>query len=510
MERFVTAVVKHETNTFSPIPTRLEDFGHRGPAPGPIYGEVALDAYRGTATPAGAYIDIAEREGAELAFPIAANATPGGCPEDSLIDHAADTIVAAVEQGCDALFLDLHGGMVTPRYDDPEGELLSRIRAEAPDLPIAVAFDFHTNLSALTIDNATVITGYRTYPHVDQYEAGARAGNTLVRAVNGEVDPVLLWHSLPVLSHLNKQTPSRQPMKDIMGKAIAAEAAGDVLNAGLLGCFPLADIPYVGMHAIVVVDGEHGIAAGRSLLKDLMTMAWARRADFVFEVEPIEKSLANARQLPDGPIVLADHGDVAGSGGATDNMAVLAEAMRQGLDDMCAGPIWDPGAVAQMVEAGVGAKVTLDLGGKTDCPAIGVTGRPLAVAGTVKQITDGTFTVTAPMSTGTVVTMGPCAVLDTGGIEILVSSLRHEPFDTGVFTHAGIDPASKRYIMMKTRQHFRAGFEPIIKHVVMVSGPGITTSDYSQYPWDRVRRPIYPLDPDTPPNFPAAWGAPDA
>ncbi|MCG8548165.1 MAG: M81 family metallopeptidase, partial [Alphaproteobacteria bacterium] len=223
MKRFVTAVVKHETNTFSPIPTRLEDFGHRGPEPGPLYGDIALDAYRGTATPAGAYIDIAEREGAELAFPIAANATPGGCPEDSLIDHAADTIVAAVEQDCDALFLDLHGGMVTPGYDDPEGELLSRIRTAAPDVPIAVAFDFHTNLSALTIDNATVITGYRTYPHVDQYEAGARAGNTLIRALKGEADPVILWHSLPVLSHLNKQTPSRQPMKDIMDKAIAAE-----------------------------------------------------------------------------------------------------------------------------------------------------------------------------------------------------------------------------------------------------------------------------------------------
>lgn len=505
MKRFVTAVVKHETNTFSPIAMPLSEFGRYGPEPGPISGDLALQAYRGTRTPAAAFIDIADREGAELVFPLAANATPGGCPEDSLIDHAAEKIIAAVSAGCDALFLDLHGGMVTPGYDDPEGALLSRIRAVAPELPIAVAFDFHTNLSQLTIDNATVITAYRTYPHIDQYETGARAGGTLIRSMKGEVDPVMLWHSLPILSHLNKQTPSRQPMKDIMDKAIAAEAAGTVLNAGLLGCFPLADIPFVGMHAIVVVDRNGDRAAGEALLRDLMTMAWERRAEFVFETEPVETSIAHAKTLGAGPILLADHGDVAGSGGTTDVMAVLEEVMRQGLEDVCAGPIWDPAAVAQMMEAGVGAEVTLQLGGKVDFPAIGHTARPLEITGVVQRITDGKFTVTAPMATGTQQNMGQCAVLDIGGIEILVSTHRHEPFDIGCFTHAGIDPAAKRYILIKSRQHFRAGFEPIIEHVVMVSGPGITTSDYGLYPWQRVRRPVYPLDLDTAPNFPPAW-----
>jgi microcystin degradation protein MlrC len=177
--------------------------------------------------------------------------------------------------------------------------------------------------------------------------------------------------------------------------------------------------------------------------------------------------------------------------------------IRQGLDGVCAGPFWDPKAVAQMVDAGVGARLTLALGGNTDFPEIHESGRPLEISGTVKRITDGKFTVTGPMGTGTRQNLGQCAVLDTGSIEILVSEHRHEPFDTGCFTHAGIDPAGKRYILIKSRQHFRAGFEPIIKHVVMVSGPGITTSDYGQYPWKRVRRPIYPLDPATPSNLPA-------
>ena len=505
MKRFVVAMVKHETNTFSPVPTPLTAFGRYGPQAGPAYGAAALAAYRGTATAAGAYVDLVKDSGAELAFPIAANATPGGCPEDSLIDHAAERIMEEVAKGCDALFLDLHGGMATPGYDDPEGELLSRIRRAAPGLPIAVAFDFHTNLSQQTIDNATVITAYRTYPHVDQYETGMRAGRTLLRALAGEVEPRMLWHSLPILSHLNQQTPSRQPMKDIMDRAIAEEAAGTVLNASVLGCFPLADIPFVGMHGIVVVDSRSDRGEGGRLLHELMSMAWERRAQFVFEVEPVEKSIAHAKTLGDGPVLLADHGDVAGSGGSTDVMAVLEEALRQGLTDMCVGPIWDPIAVDKMVAAGVGSPVDLEIGGQTDAPAIGHKAKPLRLSGTVRRITDGRFTVTGPMGTGTRQNLGRCAVLDTGGIEIVVSSERHEPFDTGCFTHAGIDPARKRFILIKSRQHFRAGFGPIIKHVVMVSGPGITTSDYGQFPWNRVRRPIYPLDLDTPSNLPASF-----
>lgn len=505
MKRFVTAVVKHETNTFSPVPTPLTAFGHYGAQAGPAYGAAAIAAYQGTATPVGAFLDLIKEARAELAFPIAANATPGGCPEDSLIEHAVERILEDVKKGCDALFLDLHGGMATPGFDDPEGELLERIRKAAPGLPIAVAFDFHTNLSQKTIDNATVITAYRTYPHVDQYETGQRAGRTLLRALAGEVEPRILWHSLPILSHLNCQTPSRQPMKDIMDRAIAAEADGTVLNASVLGCFPLADIPYVGLHGIVVVDAKTDKGQGGRLLHELMSMAWERRAQFVFHVEPVGDSIGRAKDLGDGPILLADHGDVAGSGGSTDVMAVLGECRRQGLGNMCVGPIWDPIAVDHMIEAGVGAPVDLEVGGRTDAPAIGFRGEPLRLAGTVRRITDGRFTVTGPMATGTKLDLGRCVVLDTGDAEILISSERHEPFDTGCFTHAGIDPSRKHYILIKSRQHFRAGFEPIIRHVVMVSGPGITTSDYGQYPWHRVRRPIYPLDLDTPSNLPAQF-----
>ena len=500
MQRFVTAVFSHETNTFSSIQTPLEAFGRFSGGNGPVSGDVALATYRGTNTSVAAFIDIADEVGAELNFAIAAQATPSGTAEDTVLELVADAICDAVNAGCDALFLDLHGGMVTKGFDDPEGELLRRIREVAPDLPICVAFDFHTNMSQATAENATVITGYRTYPHIDNYETGERAGRTLLRALKGEVDPIILWHSLPLLTHLNCQTPSRQPMKDIMDMAIAAEADGRVLNASVLGGWPLADIPHVGVHGVVVADRPQANEA-QALLMDLMAMTWDRRDDFFFAVEPVEDSIARARKMTDGPIVLADHGDVGGSGGSTDVPVVLDEVIRQGLEDVCAGPFWDPETVKQLVAAGIGAEVTVQFGGRIDFPAIGLKGEPLELTGTVRRITDGKFVVTGPKNTGIHEDLGLTAVLDIGNIEIVICSTRHEPYDLGVFTHAGIDPAQKKFILIKSRQHFRAGFEPILKDVVMVSGPGICTSDYSQFPWKNVRRPIYPLDRDVDPGL---------
>lgn len=498
--RFVTAVMRHETNTFSPIPTPVADFGRVGPTDGPARGDEAYRVYAGTNNPVAAYIDIAKDEGAELVFPIAANAHPSAPAPGEIIDLCAEAIIEAVQKGCDALFLDLHGAMVTQDHDDGEGDLLKRIRAVAPELPIAVALDFHTNLSADIVDNATVIAGYRTYPHIDMYETGDRAGRTLVRTLKGEVSPVMAWHSLPVLSHMNRHAPSMQPMKDLYAKAIAAEADGSVLNASIFGCFPLADIPHVGLSAIVVADGDKDSA--ERLLYDILNEGWERREEFVFPVEPVETSVAEAKALDDGPVILVDHGDNCGSGGNQDVMAVLAEVMRQDLDDVCAGPFCDPETVAQLIDAGVGATVTVQLGGKVDMPAMGLKGEPLEVTGTVRRITDGSFTITGPMFTGVKFNIGRCAVLDTGKVEIVVSEGRYEPFDVGAFTHAGIDPSRKKYVLLKTRQHFRAGFEPLAKHIVMVSGPGTCTSDYSLFPWKNIRRPVYPLDPEAESNLP--------
>jgi microcystin degradation protein MlrC len=499
--RFVVAGMLHETNTFSPVATPLASFFSRAaaldPAEGPMLtGRRAVDAYAGTNIAFAAFLEAAARVGGEVEVPVYANASPSAPTDRQSFDTMADAIVAAVAKGCDAVMLDLHGAMVVQDYDDGEAELLRRIREVAPDVPIAVALDFHGNLSPALVERANIITGYRTYPHVDMGETGERAAQSLMAMLEGRSRPVTLQRWLPMLTHMNQHSPMFQPMKDIMGRAIELEAAGEVMNASVFGGFPLADIPWAGLSVIVVGDAARpdGRARAQACCDELADLAWERRAEFVYRPDPLAVTITQAKALDEFPVVLADHGNNTASGGSADTMETIAEALRQGLQGILAGPICDPRSVAAMIEAGVGARVTLPIGGRVDMPSIGRKGVPLTLTGTVRAITDGQFTITGPMMTGVKVACGRTAVLDTGPLQLVVSEERTEPVDLGVFTHCGLDPLRARYLIIYSRQHFRAGFQPIAKSILMAAGPGVCSSDYSQFPFRNLRRPIYPLD----------------
>ena len=323
-------------------------------------------------------------------------------------------------------------------------------------------------------------------------ETAQRAGRTLVRMLDGEIEPVMVWGSRPMMTSTLVHAPSRQPMRDIMDMAIAAETSGAVLSASVFGGFPHADIPHTSLSAVIVCDRRAD--QGQVLLDRLLSMAWERRDAFLYTGAPLASQIAHARTLGDGPVVLVDHGDNTASGGTQDVMSVIEEVMRQGLEDVVAGPICDPATVKRLVNAGTAAGVTLSLGGKIDMPQINLPGKPLAVTGKVTRITDGEFVVTGPMATGTRVRMGRTAVLDTGPMQIVVAERRSEPFDLGVFTHCGIDPRRKKYVLIKSRQHFRAGFEPIARHIVMCDGDGCTSSDLRIFTFRNRRRPLYPFE----------------
>lgn len=496
--KFVIASMLHETNTFSPVPTPIGSFD-RGSGCGPLRGQAAIDELADTNYAIGGFIGLARETGAEFSVPIAASANPSGLVAREAYEEMVGAILGEIRKGCDAVMLDLHGAMVTKHLDDGEGELLARIRRLAPAMPIAVALDFHAQITNRMVDNASVITGYRTYPHIDMRLTGERAGRTLLRALAGEVKPLTIWGRRPILSSTLSHTPSRNPMKEIMDRAIAAEASGDALNVSVFGGFPQADIPHLGLSAVVVCDIARAGATerGRALCDSLLDQAWQRREDFKYRGEPLIDSIARARTMTEGPVILVDHGDNTASGGTQDVMSVLEEVARQGLDDVVAGPFCDPQAVARMVAAGIGANVELEVGGRIDMPALHLKGKPMRLAGRISAITDGEFVVTGPMATGAHVHMGRTAVLDTDCIQVVVSEGRVEPFDLGVFTHCGIDPRKKRYVLIKSRQHFRAGFEPIARHIVECQGLGVTASDIALFDYKRRPKPLYPFEADT-------------
>ena len=487
-KRFIIALIKHETNTFSPIETPLERFGH---GHGPLFGRDARNAFEGSATPMAAFIDIAVREGAEIVTPVAAESWPSAACGRATFEQLLRPLEAAVRAGCDAIFLDLHGAMVVEDCDDAEGEILRRVRAIAPRTPIAVTFDFHTNLSPETVALATVITGYKTYPHVDMYEAGRLAGEILVDAIKGRVKPVLKSGRLAIVPSIMRHAPEDGPSGAILALARAAEASGQVLAATLLPAFAHADTRFTALSVVVVGDAKRpgGEAAAQALCDAMLDIARVRAREYAYLPTTLSDDVARAHALgrdgPAGPVLLIDHCDNCGSGGTQDVMTVVEEVLKQGLDDVAIAPIRDPSAVQKMIAAGIGNNVTLSLGGNTDMPSIGLIGRPLAISGRVRSITDGEIVFRGPMYTGLKSHLGPSAVLEVGGTrgraQIVVTSLHHEPFDLVIFRHCGIEPTRKRFILLKSRIHYRAGFKPIASHIVECQGEGVTNADLSVY-----------------------------
>src|ERR1700730_15673218 len=377
--RLLIAMMKHETNTFSPVPTPLARFGH---GPGPLYGDAAVKAYRGTGSGLGAYLDLAEREGAEIVLPIAAGAPPSRPVEDAAFEHIAGVICEAVAKGgYDGIMLDLHAAMVTESLEDGEGELSRRIRAIDPATPIAVALDMHANLYDAIIDHATVVTGYRTYPHIDTYDTAKRAGEILLAAMRGEVRPVMAWGNVPMLPHVMRQGSDDHPNRELQARCAAMNTEG-ALAASLFTGFPHADISNAGLSAVVVTDGDRTLA--ERLRDELLDQAWQDRETFLYRVEPLQQSLTRAKALPppapgEGPIVLLDHYDNCASGGTMDTTVVLAAILREGVDNVAAFAICDPEAAQQAIAAGIGSRIILSIGGqtlKTSSPGRGAAPRP--------------------------------------------------------------------------------------------------------------------------------------
>jgi microcystin degradation protein MlrC len=498
--RFLLAMLKHETNTFSPIVTDLQRFRDWG-----LHEDAAVvTAYRGTNHPIAAYIDLAEDMDAEIVSPVAAEAMPSGYVQREAYDYLTGRILdAARDQGpFDAILLDLHGAMVPANLDGTgmdeggEGPLLARLRALAPDTPIGVTFDMHGNMTQEVMDHCDVALCYKVYPHTDMAAVGRTTARIIRRMLEEGLKPVIAWGQAGILAQTLRMGTADEPMRTAQQLTREAETRPGVLAASVFGGFPMADIPNAGLSVVVVGESESAAAAARDAI---MAYCQETREDWAYRHEDLTQAVARAKGANDFPVILLDHADNVGSGGSSDVMKVIAEVLRQGLDDVAVATVWDPEAVKRMAAAGIGATLTLDLGGRTDMPSIGETGKPLRLTGKVKRLSDGEWIVRGPMYTGSRVTSGPTAVFETvgeggGTMQIVVTSLHHEPWDIGIFTHIGIDPHHCRYLLLKSRIHYRAGFAPLAKMTVTLDGVGVTTSDNRVLRYEKVTRPIWPLD----------------
>jgi microcystin degradation protein MlrC len=484
--KIVAGMFKHETNSFSPVPTRWKDFGPDGP----LYGADAYKAFRHSGYSLSGLLDVVEEMGAEVSVPIAARCLPSGPVERDAFERLSDILCEAA-LGCDAMMLDLHGAMVAEGFPDGEGELLRRIRAARPGLPIGVSVDSHANFSDQFMRNCSVMPGYRTYPHTDMPETGRKAGRLLRDVLEGRLNPVTVAARVPMMPDMVKCLTDREPMSRLIAAADAAEAAGLPCVTVFTG-FPLADTEDTCMTVVATAHGD--AEAAHAAAQSIADLAWSLREEFrSAPFEPLAESMERAEAM-EGPVILADFSDNCHSGGTMDSMAVVAAALDRGLDGILAGPICDPEAVAQMIAAGVGATVTLDIGGKMPIPALKEPLVPLRLTGTVRTIALGRFTVEGPIFTGMPVDLGRCVVLDAGRVTLVVSEGRVEALDPLQYRTFGLEPTRYRYIVLKSKTNHRPAFLPLAKGHVDCTGPGVATLDLTSLDYRHVRRPIFPLD----------------
>jgi microcystin degradation protein MlrC len=489
--KFLVARLNHETNTFSPVRTVLADFE-------PRYGADALAGERAARTAMGAFIRLLEaRPGSTLVTPVSATANPGGTVDAAAYEHLAGCIVDALAPDIDAVLLDLHGAMVAAQVPDGEGELLRRLRARAPNVPIAVALDLHGNVTPAMVEHADLVVGFKTYPHIDMAETGEHAGRLLLDWLDGKSRPAMHWRQLPMLSHTLRSNTNEGAMQRAVQAARAMESQPGVQAVTVMAGFSIADFNDAGMSVIVVTDDDAALAD--RLADELAAQIWREREGFVWRSEPLAASLERARALAalpgHGPVLLLDHSDNVMSGGTCDTMDVLAAALEAGLAGIAAGPICDPQAVAQLWDARDGAHVEVDLGNRFRIHATD-TRQPMLVAGTVRAHSDGRFTVSGPIYTGAQADMGRSVLLDIGAAHLVITEKRMEPYDIGVFRCVGLEPSAQRFLLLKSRMYCRPVFGALARGLVECDSDrgGPTSSNYAYFDFRRLRRPVYPLD----------------
>jgi len=483
-------MMSHETNTFSNIPTDRHQFETRHLH----YGGEIVETFRGTGTCLGGMIDAAAQRGATLIPSVAASASPAGLVTREIYAHVKERLLRDLEAAgaLDGVLLDLHGAMVVEGLDDGEGDLIQAVRrVVGPGVPIAVSLDFHGNISETMVREADLLHGYKTYPHVDMGERGAEAAERVLDVIGKRIKPTVALRKPPLLPPLGNQGTARGPMRRLYDMATEMEKDPKVVSISIFAGFPYADIPDAGFAVYVVTDGDQALAD--RLADQIANTAWAHRHEFIHKALPVAEAVARAQAAAGQPIVLADMADNTGGGAAGDGTEVLRELIRVGARSAVVACLWDPKAVAECVRAGVGASVTLDVGGKVDDRH----GAPLKVTGVVRTLSDGRFIHKGPMARGLPGRLGTTAVLDVNDIKVILISYRGQTLDPEMIRFVGLDPLDHKILVVKSTIHYRAAFEPIAREIIEVDAPGLSSSNLARFDFSRIRRPIFPLDPDT-------------
>jgi microcystin degradation protein MlrC len=488
MARIAIGGFQHETNTFAPSPADYAAFEAGGGWPGAQYGDSMFEAVQGANIPAEGAIQALRALGHTPVATAWAAASPSAQVTRDAYERIVGETLARLNQAgpVDGVYLDLHGAMVAEHHDDGEGEMLRRVRvAVGPRVPIVASLDLHANVTRAMIEHADALVAYRTYPHVDMADTGARAARLLERMLKSGSRLASASHTLDFLTGLPSQSSFIEPCRGLYRELGELENVNDVVLSFTPG-FPMADFEECGM--AVFGYGGDGRAVGAAVERLREAVAGAER-EFALELHSPDDAVRRARAIgePGAPVVLADTQDNPGAGGNGDTTGLLAALVRQNAPEAALGLLIDAAAAKRAHEAGQGATLAFSLGGRS-----GIAGdAPFAGEFTVERLADGNFTCTGPMFKGFRMTLGPMALLRSRaapGVRVALASKKVQAADQEMFRHLGLEPRRERILGLKSSVHYRADFEPIAREILVVKSPGPALADPAEFKWTKLRK----------------------
>lgn len=482
--RIFTASLATETNTFSPVPTDMNAFKaafYAGPGEHPE-----------TPTLCSSVVPILRRRGRAEGFTVIEGtscwAEPAGLIQRQTYETLRDQILAELDAALpvDGVVLGLHGAMVAQGYDDPEGDFLSRVRAlVGPDVLIAAEFDPHSHLTAKRVANLDLMAAFLEFPHTDFEQRGEHVVELALRTLKGEIKPVISTFDCRMITIFPT---SRQPMRSFVDRMKAMEGKDGILSASVIHGFMAGDVPDMGTRIVVVSDDrkEKGDALAASLGRELYALR-KETAMPMFDTESgLDKAVAARAALPQKPVTIADVWDNPGGGVAGDATHVLRRMMECGMNDFAVATIWDPIAVSFCHAAGLGAELDLRFGGKSGPQG----GEPLDLRVTVQAVFDAGW----QSFRNSRVTLGSTAVIRPAGtnIDIVLITSRTQTYEPDIFSNQGIDFAKKSWLLIKSTNHFYAGFQPVSSEIVYIAAPTSYPTNPATTPYAKASLELWP------------------
>lgn len=477
--------IQHETNTFAPTKAGLDAFLTGGSRPPLTTGPDLFARIKGKNLPIAGFVEAIEARDHLCHALTWGAAAPSDVVTEDAFEHIAGLILDGLRSAppCDAVYLCLHGAMVTEHLEDGEGELLRRVRAlTGPDMPLVASLDLHSNTTPLMVAESDLLVAYRTYPHVDMADTGARTARLLDEMMRRGAKPAKAFRQIPYLIPLNWQCTMMQPAQGLYGRLAALEG-DDVLHASFTPGFPAADIHDCGPSVFAYGWTPDAAAkACRTLAEDVSALESAF-AGTIYSPDDGAREAMRLAERATRPIVIADTQDNPGAGGDSNTAGMLRALVENRADGAALGLMVDPTAAEIVHRSGVGAEVNLSFGGHS-----GVDGDvPFEGLYTVEFLHDGRFDATGPFYKGAEFNLGPSARLRIGGTQVVLACNKVQMADQAMYRFVGIEPTKRNILVNKSSVHFRADFAPIAEEILVCAAPGPMIADPAALPWSRLR-----------------------